>query len=202
MRALAFRCIFCEGGCSHCLQARVVLACSSECATIRTCKLAAPRLLFPTTRGIHLPATASEHPDKLLLQIHCFHAGTNACNLQVEAVPEVTGDAAALLVRLEALQEIITNVACLHRVFFQRLVCHARTQSGSADVALLPQNDSDQADHEHALNMFLEHHFLSDSLMQELQVWPLSSGCAQVVATMCAGVTNRLAVSNSLGYAE
>ena len=84
----------------------------------------------------------------------------------------IQAEVAGLLVRLEALQEMVANVACLHRVFFQRLVWHARTHTtgSGSEAGPLPQNDSDETDHEHALHTFLEQHFLQDALMLDVQV--------------------------------
>ena len=127
----------------------------------------------------------------VVVQHHCAY-------VQAHAVTPIQAEVAGLLVRLEALQEMVANVACLHRVFFQRLVWHARTHTAGpgSEAGPLPQNDSDETDHEHALHTFLEQHFLQDALMLEVQVQHRALQATRpVVLSRCAmllGLDRRL----------
>jgi hypothetical protein len=90
--------------------------------------------------------------------------------LQREGLSAIRAEAASLLVRLEGLQEMITNVACLHRTFFQWLVVHARAQGNTAPSEGASSRDTSDGEYLHALNLFLEHCFASDPVMEELEV--------------------------------
>lgn len=96
--------------------------------------------------------------------------------VQQEGLSAIKAETASLLVRLEALQEMITNVACLHRIFFQWLVARARAQGGAVSEGTAV-SDAGDGEHQHALNMFLEHCIVADPLMEELEVCCLA-GCA------------------------
>ena len=94
-----------------------------------------------------------------------------SAGVQASAVAPIKDDVAAMLLRLEGFQEMVANVACLHRVFFQRLISHARAHAAPQDTgSFAPLNSSDEADHDHALHTFLEHHFMEDALVNNLQV--------------------------------
>ena len=91
--------------------------------------------------------------------------------LQGSDVVPVKAEAAALRVRLEAFADMLTNSACLHRIFFQRLVWCARAACSPQPPADFgPEEPGIEGDQGHALKVFMDQHFLEDPLTRELQV--------------------------------
>ena len=92
--------------------------------------------------------------------------------LQASEVQAAQVQALQLLVRLEALQRDVTSTAHLHRVLFQRLATASRNAGGAgtappgADMA----SNSGPGEEQHALQTFLQHHFGTDALLNEMQV--------------------------------
>lgn len=112
--------------------------------------------------------------------------------MQAGDVLPVKADAAALRVRIEAFQDVLTNSACLHRAFFQRLVWCARATCGAAAPGDFgPEEPGIAGDAGHALKVFMDQHFLEDPLMRELQVRLRARGTATRPAGALRARTHR-----------